>query len=63
MMKLTVYIKLLNHQAFDLIANIALEYKLESDVQWSKETIEGFIASDCKALGWKNYEVVDYYLG
>ena len=63
MVKLTVYIKLLDHQAFNLIANIALEYELESDMQWSKETIEGFITSDCKALGWETYEVVDYYLG
>lgn len=64
MVKLTVYIKLLNHQAFNLVADIALQYDLNcEEITWGKDDIMQMIESDCNELGWKSYEIVDYCLG
>jgi hypothetical protein len=64
MIKLTVYINLLDHLAFNLVADIVLQYALDcEEFTWSKDDIMQMIESDCNELGWKSYEIVDYCLG
>ena len=64
MVKLVVYIKPLDHPTFNLVADVALQYTLDcEEFTWSKDYIVQMIKSDCNELGWKSYEIVDYYLG